>query len=71
LRATTRTVASASTSSLSAAPLFASSLGARRAMSLDPSAGLTDEQKEFQTMALDFANNELKPHGEFRRMPLG
>ena len=27
--------------------------------SLDISAGLSDEQKEFQSLALDFANNEV------------
>ncbi|KAJ4935715.1 hypothetical protein JOQ06_017243 [Pogonophryne albipinna] len=29
---------------------------------VDPSHGLTDEQKEFQKMAFDFATNEMAPH---------
>ncbi|XP_072548273.1 isobutyryl-CoA dehydrogenase, mitochondrial [Salminus brasiliensis] len=29
---------------------------------IDPSAGLTDEQKEFQKVAFDFAANEMAPH---------
>ncbi|KAL3057511.1 hypothetical protein OYC64_007889 [Pagothenia borchgrevinki] len=29
---------------------------------VDPSHGLTDEQKEFQKMAFDFAANEMAPH---------
>uniref|UniRef100_A0A4W3H1H2 short-chain 2-methylacyl-CoA dehydrogenase n=1 Tax=Callorhinchus milii TaxID=7868 RepID=A0A4W3H1H2_CALMI len=29
---------------------------------VDPAVGLTDEQKEFQKMAFDFASNELAPH---------
>jgi alkylation response protein AidB-like acyl-CoA dehydrogenase len=28
------------------------------------SLGLTDEQKEFQKVALDFAEKEMKPHAE-------
>ncbi|XP_033851527.2 isobutyryl-CoA dehydrogenase, mitochondrial isoform X1 [Acipenser ruthenus] len=29
---------------------------------IDPSLGLTDEQKEFQKVAFDFATNEMAPH---------
>ncbi|XP_076833535.1 isobutyryl-CoA dehydrogenase, mitochondrial [Brachyhypopomus gauderio] len=29
---------------------------------IDPSVGLTDEQKEFQKVAFDFATNEMSPH---------
>ncbi|XP_033833453.1 isobutyryl-CoA dehydrogenase, mitochondrial [Periophthalmus magnuspinnatus] len=38
--------------------------GPRRgiASSIDPSHGLTDEQKEFQKVAFDFAANEMAPH---------
>lgn len=32
------------------------------ASSIDPSHGLTDEQKEFQKVAFDFAANEMTPH---------
>ncbi|XP_072320325.1 isobutyryl-CoA dehydrogenase, mitochondrial [Eucyclogobius newberryi] len=32
------------------------------ASSIDPSHGLTDEQKEFQKVAFDFAANEMAPH---------
>lgn len=32
------------------------------ASSVDPSLGLTDEQKEFQKVAFDFAANEMAPH---------
>lgn len=32
------------------------------ASSVDPSHGLTDEQKEFQKVAFDFAANEMAPH---------
>ncbi|XP_062872714.1 isobutyryl-CoA dehydrogenase, mitochondrial [Trichomycterus rosablanca] len=31
---------------------------------IDPSVGLTDEQKEFQKVAFDFAANEMAPHME-------
>lgn len=34
----------------------------RIASSIDPSHGLTDEQKEFQKVAFDFAANEMAPH---------
>ncbi|KAJ8257023.1 hypothetical protein COCON_G00191750 [Conger conger] len=32
------------------------------AVCIDPSLGLSDEQKEFQKMAFDFAANEMAPH---------
>lgn len=32
------------------------------ASAIDPSLGLTDEQKEFQKVAFDFAANEMAPH---------
>ncbi|KAG7322120.1 hypothetical protein KOW79_014978 [Hemibagrus wyckioides] len=38
--------------------------GQRRGIAacIDPSVGLTDEQKEFQKVAFDFAANEMAPH---------
>ncbi|XP_022079223.1 isobutyryl-CoA dehydrogenase, mitochondrial-like [Acanthaster planci] len=33
-----------------------------RCLSIDPAAGLTEEQKSFQTVALDFAKQEMAPH---------
>ncbi|KAK7905184.1 hypothetical protein WMY93_017791 [Mugilogobius chulae] len=39
-----------------------SSLTRGIASSIDPSHGLTDEQKEFQKVAFDFAANEMAPH---------
>jgi hypothetical protein len=37
---------------------------ARLASTLDVSIGLTDEQKQFQQVALDFAATHMKPHAE-------
>jgi hypothetical protein len=37
---------------------------ARLASTLDLSLGLTDEQKQFQQVALDFAATHMKPHAE-------
>ncbi|XP_057695104.1 isobutyryl-CoA dehydrogenase, mitochondrial [Corythoichthys intestinalis] len=44
--------------------LFACRSPHRRGISscIDPSHGLTDEQKEFQKVAFDFATNEMAPH---------
>lgn len=44
--------------------LFLSRCGPRRgiASSIDPSHGLSEEQKEFQKVAFDFAANEMAPH---------
>jgi len=39
-------------------------IGARRCYSFDAAIGLTDEQKEFQKVALDFAKTEMLPHAE-------
>ncbi len=36
----------------------------RLASSLDLSIGLSDEQKEFQRVALDFADKQMRPHAE-------
>ncbi|XP_061683625.1 isobutyryl-CoA dehydrogenase, mitochondrial [Syngnathoides biaculeatus] len=44
--------------------LYAGRSGLRRGIAscIDPSHGLTDEQKEFQKVAFDFAANEMAPH---------
>ncbi|XP_065552950.1 isobutyryl-CoA dehydrogenase, mitochondrial isoform X2 [Lathamus discolor] len=44
-------------------PSLRCAAGRRRVAScIDPSAGLTEEQKEFQSVALDFAAKEMAPH---------